>query len=282
MLYPYEHQWYRDTNNPDAYHSPTKGFYRGACNRTDCQAPNSAHWYNQSTRQFYCIACAQLINEEISVRELEQLQYDTAGLCVCEYSSQHPFTVGTTQATRREPYIQLDCDLLKKPTRYKTFKQFVDTGNRSGLIAYLVNEYEADIYQWGNDKVDIIKNYVCTIMCNAYIGTFSESSVLEDNRDVISLLRYLLNSPHGIYIPPKIYTMLKLTNMSIQNPEQSFCWGDRSRMSYERDGGPSAFLNSVQQIHHSLFKKESVQRAAVRSLLARYNMYFKNVSAIGF
>lgn len=39
-----------------------KGEYKGSCNRTSCQAPNSAFWFNHSTEKYYCAECADLIN----------------------------------------------------------------------------------------------------------------------------------------------------------------------------------------------------------------------------
>lgn len=40
-----------------------KGTYLGPCNRTACQAPGADCW-NESTRKWYCLACAKLINRE--------------------------------------------------------------------------------------------------------------------------------------------------------------------------------------------------------------------------
>ena len=39
-----------------------KGIYGGACNITHCQRPQSAFWYNHSTRKYYCRACAADLN----------------------------------------------------------------------------------------------------------------------------------------------------------------------------------------------------------------------------
>lgn len=41
----------------------TKGEFGKNCNRSTCQNPNSAYWYNYSTRKYYCGDCAILINE---------------------------------------------------------------------------------------------------------------------------------------------------------------------------------------------------------------------------
>lgn len=41
-----------------------KGEYGGSCNITACQRPNSALWYNHSTRRFYCQECATTLNND--------------------------------------------------------------------------------------------------------------------------------------------------------------------------------------------------------------------------
>lgn len=39
-----------------------KGQFNGACNVTACQLPNSAVYFNHSTRAYYCVTCATAIN----------------------------------------------------------------------------------------------------------------------------------------------------------------------------------------------------------------------------
>jgi len=39
-----------------------KGQRGGSCNRTACQMPNSAWWFNTSTQAYYCERCARKIN----------------------------------------------------------------------------------------------------------------------------------------------------------------------------------------------------------------------------
>ncbi len=39
-----------------------KGDYNGSCNITRCQRPNSATWFNHSTRKYYCRSCAHTLN----------------------------------------------------------------------------------------------------------------------------------------------------------------------------------------------------------------------------
>lgn len=39
-----------------------KGIQNEECNRTACQKPDSAHYYNHSTRAWYCGKCAHSIN----------------------------------------------------------------------------------------------------------------------------------------------------------------------------------------------------------------------------
>ena len=47
-----------------------KGELNGKCNITRCQKPNSATWYNHSTRKHYCTSCAnRLNNDEFNKRD---------------------------------------------------------------------------------------------------------------------------------------------------------------------------------------------------------------------
>ncbi len=39
-----------------------KGDKNGSCNRRVCQVPG-AIWYNHSTRKYYCVECALMLNE---------------------------------------------------------------------------------------------------------------------------------------------------------------------------------------------------------------------------
>jgi len=39
-----------------------KGEYNQECNITACQKPNSAIWFNHSTRKYYCPSCARRLN----------------------------------------------------------------------------------------------------------------------------------------------------------------------------------------------------------------------------
>jgi len=41
-----------------------KGVLNGKCNITSCQKPNSATWYNHSTRKYYCPSCARRLNND--------------------------------------------------------------------------------------------------------------------------------------------------------------------------------------------------------------------------
>lgn len=58
---------------------PDKGIKGGSCNVTACQAPNSAMYYNKSTRKYYCKACADAINRA-NMFDCYQL-YGTYHLC---------------------------------------------------------------------------------------------------------------------------------------------------------------------------------------------------------
>lgn len=41
--------------------TPGKGLEGKNCNRTACQAPDSAHFFNKITQAWYCFNCASLI-----------------------------------------------------------------------------------------------------------------------------------------------------------------------------------------------------------------------------
>jgi hypothetical protein len=41
-----------------------KGVLNGKCNITSCQKPNSATWFNHSTRKHYCPSCARRLNND--------------------------------------------------------------------------------------------------------------------------------------------------------------------------------------------------------------------------
>ena len=41
-----------------------KGNYKEECNITACQKPNSAIWFNHSTRKYYCPSCAKRLNSD--------------------------------------------------------------------------------------------------------------------------------------------------------------------------------------------------------------------------
>lgn len=42
-----------------------KGEYNQECNITSCQKPNSAVWFNHSTRKYYCGSCANRLNSDV-------------------------------------------------------------------------------------------------------------------------------------------------------------------------------------------------------------------------
>jgi uncharacterized Zn ribbon protein len=51
-----------------------KGELNGSCNITSCQKPNSATWYNHSTRKYYCSSCARrLNNDEFNKRDVMKM-----------------------------------------------------------------------------------------------------------------------------------------------------------------------------------------------------------------
>jgi len=41
-----------------------KGNFNEECNITSCQKPNSATWFNHSTRKYYCESCAKRLNND--------------------------------------------------------------------------------------------------------------------------------------------------------------------------------------------------------------------------
>lgn len=91
-----------------------KGDYNQECNITSCQKPNSATWYNHSTRKYYCESCAErLNNDEFNKRDAMRLYGHD--LCTEEkptlsiYEIQIPVT-SQTQADRLKQ-ICLDWNL---------------------------------------------------------------------------------------------------------------------------------------------------------------------------
>ena len=62
---------------------PDKGLFNGSCNVTACQLPNSAHWFNHSTRAYYCGTCARELNRVNSdYRRLFNADHDLCTLKV--------------------------------------------------------------------------------------------------------------------------------------------------------------------------------------------------------
>lgn len=56
---------YAPGNHPtDKPNRADKGKYGGSCNVTACQLPNSAKWFNHSTRKYYCDECAHWLNTD--------------------------------------------------------------------------------------------------------------------------------------------------------------------------------------------------------------------------
>ena len=47
---------------PERQDAADKGEFEGSCNITRCQRPNSATWFNHSTRKYYCRSCAHDLN----------------------------------------------------------------------------------------------------------------------------------------------------------------------------------------------------------------------------
>ena len=57
-----------------------KGLYKGFCNRTACQLPNSAIYFNHSTRKYYCRHCADEINSCNRIEAMLQFGHDLCTL----------------------------------------------------------------------------------------------------------------------------------------------------------------------------------------------------------
>ena len=56
---------YAQGNHPHGEpNRPDKGKFGGSCNVTACQLPNSATWFNHSTRKYYCAGCAEWLNND--------------------------------------------------------------------------------------------------------------------------------------------------------------------------------------------------------------------------
>ncbi len=51
-----------------------KGNYGEECNITSCQKPNSAIWFNHSTRKYYCPSCARRLNSDpFNMRDAQRM-----------------------------------------------------------------------------------------------------------------------------------------------------------------------------------------------------------------
>jgi len=64
-----------------------KGALGGSCNRTACLRPNSAYWYNHSTRKHYCRSCARELNKVNRTDALELFGHDLCTLVEAENSA---------------------------------------------------------------------------------------------------------------------------------------------------------------------------------------------------
>lgn len=60
-----------------------KGEYNQECNITSCQKPNSAVWYNHSTRKYYCSSCARRLNTDV-FNKRDAMQMFGHELCTLE------------------------------------------------------------------------------------------------------------------------------------------------------------------------------------------------------
>lgn len=63
-----------------------KGILGGSCNRSGCQKPDSAFWYNHTTRMYYCSECAFQINK---VNKIDALRIYGHDLCTYQPINDH-------------------------------------------------------------------------------------------------------------------------------------------------------------------------------------------------
>lgn len=257
MLYDYDHQWYRNTETPAAYVAPDKGLYNGSCNRSDCQAPHSATWWNQSTRKYYCFACADLINEGVSPDELRRLNYSPVGLCVPEYDDKH----------------QLQ-NLLVEPKTCKDAVHAIRSGSRNRLSMVLSQRSTTIQSSLKDSDID---DWVKKIMPDEYCNLFPVTAVQEGD-DVVSVLQHLLTANHGMEIPYGTLGVLKITNYIVNHPNKFIV---KNNERFIRNGGVEQFLPAVLRVMKSLSKSEAKQKHARRHLVSILNEYSSSTSLEG-
>ena len=278
MLYDYDHQWYRNAETPAAYVASDKGLYNGSCNRSDCQAPHSATWWNQSTQKYYCFACADLINEGVSIEELRKLGYSSAGLCVPEYDDKHPYcetllVSNTTQSRVTRAYLELQ-SLLCEPKTCKDVVDAIRTGSRSRLS--MVLSQRSTMIQSSLKDSDI-DDWVKKIMPDEYCNLFPVTAVQEGD-DVVSVLQHLLTANHGMEIPYGTLGVLKITNYIVNHPDKFVV---KNKERFIRTGGIEQFLPAVLRVMKSLSKSEAKQKHARRHLVSILNEYSSSTSLEG-
>ena len=67
-----------------------KGEYKQECNITSCQKPNSAVWFNHSTRKYYCPSCARRLNSDpFNARDAKEM----FGHLLCTLENEEKLTV---------------------------------------------------------------------------------------------------------------------------------------------------------------------------------------------
>lgn len=252
MLYDYDHQWYRDTETPASYVASDKGLYNGSCNRSDCQAPHSARWWNQSTQKYYCFACADLINERVSLEELRKLGYSPTGLCVPEYNDRHPqhetlLVSNMTSSRVAQAYLTLQ-NLLSEPNTCKDVVAAIRTGNRSILktvIAVRSATIQSDL------KDSDIDSWVKGVIPDEYRALLPNQQVREGD-DVVSVLHRLMSDNKTIDIPTATLGVLKIVNYVVDHPDKFVI---KNKEQFIKNGGIELFLPAVLRVSKSLNKK---------------------------
>lgn len=81
-----------------------KGKQGQNCNRTACQMPNSANYYNNSTRAWYCFECACTIEAYAQIDGMSFYEGTVAEL-IKPLSQHEKLLVGRLQMVLQEPEV---------------------------------------------------------------------------------------------------------------------------------------------------------------------------------
>lgn len=92
----------RENYNTNAADKGDKG---GSCNVTACQRPNSAFYFNKSTRRYYCAECAEKINWPGGRADTMAL-YGTPLLCELDDEPSSSFEIEAIEFPEPEAYCE--------------------------------------------------------------------------------------------------------------------------------------------------------------------------------